>query len=117
MKTIGEHLRDCREDMDMKQKEVAKALNISNKMLSCYERDASYPSLETFKTLCEYYNASSDEILEIRLQKEEPTQVPVFLDDDQRKLLTYFDTLSPEDKDAIIGLAIVYSKEKKRRHS
>ncbi|MDD7643145.1 MAG: helix-turn-helix transcriptional regulator, partial [bacterium] len=44
--TVGERIRELREDADLKQKEVADALHITNRMMSNYERDICNPSLE-----------------------------------------------------------------------
>ena len=35
--TVGERIRELREDADLKQKEVADALHITNRMMSNYE--------------------------------------------------------------------------------
>lgn len=55
-----QRLRDCREDKDMSQKEVAAILNTSQEQYSRWERGAWQMPIEHFKTLARYYNVSLD---------------------------------------------------------
>lgn len=55
-----QRLRDCREDKDMSQKEVAAILNTSQEQYSRGERGAWQMPIEHFKTLARYYNVSLD---------------------------------------------------------
>lgn len=120
MKQFGDLLRDLRESRDLKQSDVAKDLFISNKVLSSYERNVAFPSLETFKKICEYYNVSADYLLQTDLKKEEEepaTDTPQLtaLTQSQSRLLWYYDQLDKENQDAIRGLMIVYYKEQQRK--
>ena len=53
--TVGERIRELREDADLKQKEVADALHITNRMMSNYERDICNPSLEYLVALSRFF--------------------------------------------------------------
>ncbi len=118
MKQIGDRLRDAREKKNLKQTDVANALFISNKVLSSYERNASMPTIENLKALCEFYDVSSDQILGIQLKKpNDEGELPVYLDKDQKRLLSYFNTLTQDNKDAVIGLSIIYSRDQNRRNT
>ena len=118
MKLFGDRLRDARERLDLKQTDVASATGINNKILSGYERNISQPSLENLKTLCEYYNISSDEILECHPKKRnEEGEEAIFLTKEQKRLLSFFDKLNQENKDAIIGLSIVYVRDQARKNT
>ncbi len=121
MKKFGDRLRDLRENRDLKQRDVAKDLFISNKVLSSYERNVSFPSLEIFKNICEYYNVSADYLLQIKVKPKEPdlepaadTSRPVALTRRQARLLAYFERLNIENKDAVQGLMVLYYKEQQR---
>lgn len=74
MKKLGDRLRDLREERNLKQKDVAAALDISNKVLSSYERNISQPSVDIFKRICEFYQVSADELLDLESDtwKERP---------------------------------------------
>ncbi|MBM0066745.1 helix-turn-helix domain-containing protein [Alkalicoccobacillus gibsonii] len=63
--TLGQRLRIARIQSNLKQKEAAKKLNISNNVLSTYERDFRDPDTQTLKKLAELYNVSADFLLDI----------------------------------------------------
>lgn len=125
MKQLGDRLRDLREARDLRQNEVAAALNISNKLLSSYERNISIPPADTIKKLCEFYNASADYLLQIQISQpvdipdksEQPGYNLVALTPSQKRLLSYYDQLNEENQEAIRGLMTLLFKEQnlKRR--
>ena len=45
MNQFGDRLRELREERNLKQRDVAQALSISNKVLSSYERNVAFPSI------------------------------------------------------------------------
>lgn len=55
---IGERLRKCRENKDLKQVDVSKHLHINNKTLSSYERGTTMPDIETLNKLALFYEVS-----------------------------------------------------------
>ena len=69
MNQFGDRLRELREERNLKQRDVAQALSISNKVLSSYERNVAFPSIEMLKRICEYYNVSADYLLQIDVTK------------------------------------------------
>lgn len=119
MKQIGDRLRDLRESRNLKQTDVANSLCISNKILSSYERNISMPTIENLKNLCEFYNVSADFLLQISIDKEKPvsdeTSAPVALSPEQKKVLSYYERLNYENKEAVRGLMILYYKEQQRK--
>ncbi len=56
-------MRDLREDHDMTQEEVARALGTSQTMYARYERGANELPIHHLLTLCELYNVSTDYFL------------------------------------------------------
>lgn len=61
---------ELREDNDLKQREIAKILNCSQRVYSNYERgDLDIPT-EILIKMAKYYNVSTDYILEITDKKE-----------------------------------------------
>jgi transcriptional regulator with XRE-family HTH domain len=128
--TFGENLRELREERDLKQKEVADALFISNKMLSSYERNISQPPIDMLIRICEYFQVSADSLLGIggadaeeTVPSEETSEtrtlgggiLPSSADD--RRVLSYYHRLDPESKEAIRGLLICYCKELERKEA
>lgn len=63
-KTINQILLDLRETHNLKQKEIAKILNISQQTYSNYERGKREIPVYHLKSLAEYYNISLDYILD-----------------------------------------------------
>ncbi len=56
-------IRDLREDMDLKQRDLAKALNISQRAYSHYENGTRKIPLDILVALADYYNCSVDYLL------------------------------------------------------
>ena len=62
-------MRALREDNDLTQAKVADVLGTSQTMYARYERGANEIPVHHLKTLCEFYNVSSDYLLDIKLDK------------------------------------------------
>jgi len=56
-------IKELREDHDLKQKDVAKVLNISQQQYARYELEISEMSYVQLIKLAEYYNTSIDYLL------------------------------------------------------
>ncbi|GIW60251.1 MAG: hypothetical protein KatS3mg087_1317 [Patescibacteria group bacterium] len=65
-KRLGQKFREARIDRGLTNKEVARKTYISKGLLFAYEHGRALPSLENLKTLCEFYELSADELLEIK---------------------------------------------------
>lgn len=63
MKELRELIRDLREDHDLKQKEVAKYLNVSQQTYSNYERGRRDIPVWAVVELAKYYKVSADYLL------------------------------------------------------
>lgn len=60
-----QRIRDLREDHDLKQDTVAKALNLKQQQYQLYESGKRAIPVEHLRNLCEFYNISADYILEL----------------------------------------------------
>ncbi|MCI8345843.1 MAG: helix-turn-helix transcriptional regulator [Clostridia bacterium] len=58
-------LRDLREDADLKQSDIAKILNITRQQYGLYEIGRRDLPIEFLKVLSQFYNVTSDYILEL----------------------------------------------------
>lgn len=74
--TIGQFLSALRRSNGYTQQEVAEKLGVSNKTVSCWERDSSYPDISMIPALAELYGVTCDEILRAKRlpAKEEKPQ-------------------------------------------
>jgi transcriptional regulator with XRE-family HTH domain len=126
--TFGENLRELREERNLKQKEVADALFISNKMLSSYERNISQPPIDMLIRICEYFQVSADSLLGIdepageytpkheeAPQTQSPEGAVLPPDPEDCRILGYYHQLDVESQEAIRGLLIYYCKAKEYR--
>lgn len=59
-----ENLRGIREDRDIKQREIAKILNVSQNTYSQYETGVISLTAEVLIKLADYYNVSIDYLLD-----------------------------------------------------
>ncbi len=62
-------LKELREDLDIKQKEIADYLNIKQNTYSQYENGQRQLPIEVLIKLAEYYKVSTDYILGITKEK------------------------------------------------
>ena len=61
--TLGQRLYALRKYRDISLQELAAATGISRSNLNRYEHDASKPTTEFLKVLCQFYRVSSDYLL------------------------------------------------------
>ncbi len=106
--TIGDRLRELRENLGLMQITVSKKIGISNKVLSNYENNISSPDIQTLILICDFYNISSDYLLGLNI-KENPVKAQVT--EDEKKILNYYNRLNDENKDASKGYMINLYKE------
>ena len=60
---LGKNLEEERESYHFTQKEVADILHVSRQTVSNWERDVSYPDLESLVYLSDLYHISIDQLL------------------------------------------------------
>ena len=62
---FNEIIRSLREDRELKvtQKDVAKVLNTTQRIISGIETGETEPNIEDLRMLCEYYHVSADYLL------------------------------------------------------
>lgn len=70
--TLGQRLRIARIKNNLKQIEAAKILGVSPNVLSTYERDFRDPDTATLKKIAETYSVSSDYLLGIENDDDQP---------------------------------------------
>ncbi|MBQ5591779.1 MAG: helix-turn-helix transcriptional regulator [Clostridia bacterium] len=100
--TFNEILRSLIEDLDLTQKQVAKDLSIAPSTLGGYVQGTSEPDFETLKMFADYFNVSTDFLLNhdaINLKNN---------NDD--KILQLFRSLSPQNQELYIEIGKVMMK-------
>ena len=77
MSSYMDKLRALREDNDLTQAQIAAVLGTSQTMYARYERSANELPIRHLVTLCNFYNISADDLLEINLNRSRKQGVPV----------------------------------------
>ena len=72
MKEYWEIMRELREDRDLKQSTVAKALGTTQQVYSRYENGVNDMPIRHLRTLCQFYNVSADYILGLKKRESSP---------------------------------------------
>ncbi len=62
MKTLGNLLRELREQRNLLIREVAASISLDQTLLSKIERDERNPTQEQLNSFCKFYKESADEI-------------------------------------------------------
>ena len=61
--TLGEKIRLLREEKELNQTELGKAVNMTQRKVSYIENDKYEPSVEDIKAFCRFFNVSADYLL------------------------------------------------------
>ena len=61
--TLGELIRELRQDRGLTQAELGKALKTTQRKISYLETDKNEPSIEDLKRLCLFFDVSADYFL------------------------------------------------------
>ena len=61
--TFGEKLRLLREELELSQEALGKAVNMTQRKVSYMENNKYEPSMEDIKALCLFFNISADYFL------------------------------------------------------
>ena len=68
--TFGEKVRNLREDADLNQTQLGKALNMTQRKISYIECGRYEPSMDDIVAICNYFKVSSDFLLGITEDKK-----------------------------------------------
>lgn len=70
---LGKKIIDLRKSNNLTQEELAKRLFVTRQAISKYERDISFPSIDTIKLICKEFNISLNELLDINKENKSLT--------------------------------------------
>lgn len=110
-KTLGERIKELREDNDISQKDFAMKINVSNTTLSMYESNKRVPSDDVKKKIADYFNVSLDYLMgvsDIRIAASKQIQLSakeikekLSYDEFMETAKAFFMDASEEDREAI----------------
>lgn len=92
---FGEQIKALRESRNMKQEDVAKAINIAKSTYIKYEKGTQSPQLETIERLARFYGVTLSQIIE----EKEPE-----INEQLLSKLELIDQLNEEEKRSIMIL-------------
>jgi transcriptional regulator with XRE-family HTH domain len=96
--TLGNRIKQLRQQRGLSQAQLAKKLNVHQKQISGYERDIHSPSIELLVRLAELFNVSLDYIAFDN--REEKNIIPI-ADRELMQVVQQIDQLSAEDRATI----------------
>ena len=111
--TLGEKLRELRENYDLSQAQIAAALNIDRSTYSNYELDKTRPSLESLLKISRIYNVPWETFMPNVDPDEEsephdimqPNSMLQSLNKEERGLLALYRSLPRAQKKMILRVA------------
>ena len=72
-KTLGEMISSLRKEKNMTQNDLAEKMNVTDKAVSKWERDLSFPDVNSLPKLAEIFNVSIDELMQVKEEMRENT--------------------------------------------
>ncbi len=67
--TFGSKIAALRKEKGMTQLELAEKMGVTDKAVSKWERDLSYPDISTFPKLAEIFNVTTNELMQVEAGK------------------------------------------------
>ena len=71
--TMGMMIASKRKELSMTQMELAEKMGVTDKAVSKWERDLSYPDISSLPKLAEIFGMSVDELMQVRADTKENT--------------------------------------------
>lgn len=104
---FGDRLKELIEEKELKQRDLALALNISPTTLNGYVNSYREPDFETLCRIASYFEVSTDYLLGVS-----GVLRPAFLSTDQnaQRLFHYYQLLTPDLKQLLLDQAVLLTR-------
>lgn len=96
--TFGSMIAELRKKQGMTQAELAEKLGITDKAVSKWERDLSFPDVNSIPKLAEIFNVTVDELMQVKTATKEDTT---------KKNISEMVTLALKSVSLAMGIAVV----------
>ena len=93
-----DRLKNLRNSRRLSQKDFAQALDVSQQTVASWENGRTEPSNAALTAIADYFNVSADYLL------GRDTSTAPSLSDEQKKLLSGFDTLNSAGRNLLVGV-------------
>lgn len=104
---IGKKIRSIRESRGLTQKDLAKAIGVSNSRISNWEQGINRPDADILTALCRELHVSADELLDTgeRVNSEKPSAIP---DEGLSEIAAIFGQLSADNRAKLLELGRLF---------
>ena len=89
--SLGKTIKKLRRERDMTQEQLAEILSISPQAVSRWETDMAMPDISLIAPICNLFNVSSDELLEIDFAQTQKNIETIICEADKYSQRGYFD--------------------------
>ena len=72
--TFGTMIATMRKEKGMTQLELAEKMGVTDKAVSKWERDLSFPDINSIPKLADIFNVTVDELIQVKVDKKENTE-------------------------------------------
>jgi len=102
---LGEKIRHQRRILDMTQEELGDMIGVGKATISSYERGINKIDSDTLTKIAKALYVSADWLLDLPDDDLNDDTEPVFLNAEERRLLSIYRSKSPEDAQKLIVIA------------
>lgn len=78
--TFGEMISTLRKENNMTQLQLAEKMGVTDKAVSKWERDLSFPDVESLPRLTEIFGISVDELMQVKAQRPQDNKAEKIMD-------------------------------------
>ncbi len=108
MNAIGERIKCYRKKIGLTQGELARNIGITQSKISAIEKERNYPSLETIKSLKDYFGVSYEWLIE--------GEDNIILSQKEKELLEYYNKLNEDHKlELIVRGKLMYESQQLKK--
>lgn len=68
---LGKFIKECRKKKNLTQEDLASTLNVTDKAVSKWERDLSFPDINSIPKLAEIFDVSVDDLMQVKTETKE----------------------------------------------
>jgi len=103
--SFGSNLERIRKDHKISQAKLGEVLNLTQQMVSSYEKDLSSPNVEILCKIADYFNVSIDSLVDHVVKEPDA-------DSAKARFLRYFNTLTEKDTEKCITIIQTLLKDR-----
>lgn len=103
--SFGSNLERIRKDRKISQAKLGEILDLTQQMISSYEKDLSSPNVEVLIKIADYFNVSIDSLVEHIVQTPDADSL-------EARFLRTFEKLPEKDKERCLTIALTLIEDR-----